>query len=102
MTVPPRGRSKEGPTCCVSSMQRRVDLALEEKKGGKRKKERDAQRLEMNLSSRFAILVARGGTRPGYFYASSLEENGIMYFGSSPTVDLIRPLTRNGMESWFR
>lgn len=35
--------------------------------------------------SRFAILVARGGTRPGYFYTSSLQENGIMYFGSSLT-----------------
>lgn len=40
MTVPPRGRSKEGPTCCVSSMQRRVDLALEEKKGEKEEERR--------------------------------------------------------------
>lgn len=39
MTVPPRGRSKEG-TCCVSSMQRRVDLALEEKKRGKEEERR--------------------------------------------------------------
>lgn len=57
-----------------------------------RKKEKDRKRwtyvsrwIYRLAKSRFAILVARGGTRPGYFYTSSLQENGIMYFGSSLT-----------------